>query len=302
MSQAAVYPLSACAQLALSLGLVLGLNACNLEQELELDLPEFRGEPLVECFLSPGQPFSLLLTQSAGYFDEVRLDTLGVLHDILLNGAEVSIRYGDERVQLVNAPFVNPLTRQVGNYVAPQLVPYNYQDSFYLEVNLPSGRGRLLAATKLLAEVPMDSNVVEFPLPGQPRENKARLVTYLTDPDAGSSNYFRKILRYDMAERQSLRQDFVLTDELSPGGQLFTFTFFDFSPLDTLLVLNVHVGEEFERWQTSVDAAVLSNGNPFAQPSTLVGNVRGAREEVRGTGIFSAYTVASERVVIPERE
>ena len=48
------------------------LMGCNLEQEIELDLPEYDSRPVVECYLEAGKPFSLLLSQSSPYFDPFR--------------------------------------------------------------------------------------------------------------------------------------------------------------------------------------------------------------------------------------
>ena len=53
-----------------SLWLLLPLSvACNLEKEIEIELPEYGGQIALECCLEPGKPYRLTLTRSTAYFD-----------------------------------------------------------------------------------------------------------------------------------------------------------------------------------------------------------------------------------------
>ena len=48
-------------------------TACNLEKEVEIVLPAYERQYVVECYLEPGKPFNLLLTKSSSYFDSISL-------------------------------------------------------------------------------------------------------------------------------------------------------------------------------------------------------------------------------------
>jgi hypothetical protein len=47
--------------------------SCDLEKEIELELPEYERQTVVECYLEPGLPFTLLLTKSDGFFSSYQI-------------------------------------------------------------------------------------------------------------------------------------------------------------------------------------------------------------------------------------
>ena len=140
-------------------------------------------------------------------------------------------------------------------------------------------------------------NAFAFGPGDEPGERLASLTTYLVDPDVGSVNHFRKTVTYAPLD-SSIVQDFVFNDELADQARLSTGTDFEFAAGDTLYVILAHVDETYERYATSVVAAVASNGNPFAQPSPILGNVRGTGG-ADPLGIFTGYAYVLERVIVP---
>lgn len=271
------------------------LNSCGLTQDIELELPAYESQPVVEAYLTPGQPFAILLTKSSGFFDPLEIDNQQYLENLLLDSAQVVISYGTERIELQNQIFFNPFTAQVFNYVAPRFVPANYVDSFFLEIILPNEKV-IKGATKILRPVPIDSNVVEYPerIVG---DTTARIFTYITDPDPtpGIVNRFRRILTYSPLDSTAL-QDFVFTDELADQAVIPIGTIFFFNPGDTVYLFNAHVDESFDKYLLSVQLAEQSNGNPFSQPSSLIGNVSGSANPV---GIFTGYAYVTDTLIIP---
>ena len=59
-------------------------SACNLTNDVNIDLPDYDRQPVVECYLEPGKPFRLLLSQSYSFFDPFGLDST-FLQKTLLN-------------------------------------------------------------------------------------------------------------------------------------------------------------------------------------------------------------------------
>lgn len=269
--------------------------ACSLERDVELELPDYERQPAVEAYLTPGQPFAVLLTRSSSFFDTFPEDDLIYLQDLLLAGAEVRVRYGAEEVVLAEAPYVDPVAGRLANYFSPRPVPANYADSFYLEVDLPTGGG-VRAATLIKPAVPIDENVVAWG-PGRGGDSAlASVTTYLVDPDRERVNYFRKTLTH-RPDDSTVVQDFAFNDELADQTRLSTGSDYEFPAGDTVYVYLAHVDAAYERYATSLLAAVTSNGNPFAQPSPILGNVEGV-DGVKPLGIFTGYDYVRERVVI----
>ena len=68
----------------------LFFTACNLTKEVDIQLPEYTVQPVVECYLEPGKPFRLLLTRSYGFFDPLGLDS-SFISKTLISDAVVTI-------------------------------------------------------------------------------------------------------------------------------------------------------------------------------------------------------------------
>ena len=271
--------------------------ACALERDVEVALPPYERQPAVEAYLTPGEPFTLLLTRSSSFFDPFPDDDLAYVEDLLLPGAEVRVRFGEEEVVLREGRFVEPFAGRFANYGSEALVPANFADSFLLEVDLPDGTG-VRAGTVILPPVPIDENAVAW---GQGRDGDsalASLTTYVVDPDPARTNYFHKVVTHRPID-STVTQEFAFSDDFADQARLSTGTDFAFRRGDTVYVYLAHVDAAYERYAISLLAAVASNGNPFAQPSPILGNVRG----VGGAdplGIFTGYAYVRERVVIGE--
>ena len=284
------------ARIALAAGLLVALAGCGLEQDIDLELPPYEPQPAVEAYLRPGDFFSLLITRSSGFFDPLEIEGERFLENLLLDSAEVTIRWADQSVELVNQVVFDPRTGQVYNYVAPELVPENYVDSFYLDARLADGT-TITGATKLLPPVRLDSAVVEFRDGlGAGDDTLARIFAYVTDPDPALTNRFHRILTYSPQDSSTL-QDFVFTDEFTDQPSIPVGTVYFFEPGDTVYAFTTHVDADFEEYLLSVQLAEASNGNPFAQPSGLLSNVRGSADPV---GIFTTYAVEVDTVFVPE--
>ena len=111
---------------------VFFLYSCGgLEKEIDLELPVYESQIAVECYLEPGQPFILLLTKSAAYFDAFPTEELEFVESILEQEAEVTIRHKGVTYDLRNEIFFNPITNKVYNYFNAELVPEEFDNDFF---------------------------------------------------------------------------------------------------------------------------------------------------------------------------
>lgn len=273
------------------------LAGCGLVRDVELELPGFDAPPFLECYLTPGEPYRLLLTRTASIFDTIDADTARFLENLTLDGARVTVEHAGQTVVLDNAYALDERTSQAFNYTARERVPHNYRDSFRLTVELPDG-GLIRAATLLLPAVPNDSVLTEYDGARLERgDSLARVRTYFTDPDAGRVNRFHHLLTVGQRGRPAER-DFVFADEFNAGLTIGTVSFYRFAPRDTVRVVTAHVDAVFERYLTSLQLSLASNGNPFAQASPVIGNLRGTGSGEGALGIFTSYDYNEEAVAI----
>lgn len=271
------------------------LTACNLEQEIDIDLPAYDERPVLEAYIEPGERYRLLLTRSAGYFDP--LPTLdNFLESLLLDSAEVSITHDGVTHVLNNSLAFNPETQKIYNYISSsdEIVPFESGLPFELNVTLPSGR-TIVAETRLLPRVEIDSVVIEFPETNEPEDTLARALTYFSD-DPNTGNHYRRTLHLNSLDSIP-QQDFVTDDRLVEDSTIAFGTGFDFAQGDTLITTLYHISEEYATFLESVDGAAAANGNPFGQPSPVISNLEGTANAL---GVF-AGVVRDRRIDIVTR-
>ena len=47
---------------------VAAFASCNLEKEIDLNLPEFKSQLVVECYLEPGKPYRANVFRTTSYY------------------------------------------------------------------------------------------------------------------------------------------------------------------------------------------------------------------------------------------
>jgi hypothetical protein len=252
--------------------LLLGLSSCNLEKEIDIELPAYDSRLSLECYLEPGQVFSLLLTKTAPYFAPFPDLDDQFLAGILEDSATVVITHNGINYPLENRLFFNPFTRKLFNYVALVPVPEDYNNDFTLNITTKDGK-TITATTRLLPKVPIDSVIVQF----APMDTLARVLTYFKD-DTNQRNYYRRMLHKSSLDSIAL-QDFVTDDRFTDNGRFVFGTNYDFAEGDTIINTLLHIDKTYFDYYESTQNAFFSNGNPFAQPSpinTRLGGTAGA--------------------------
>lgn len=269
---------------------VAAIAACgSLEKEINLNLPEYEPQYVVECYLEPGQPYTLLLTKSSPYFEPFPTDLEGFVENLLVDSAEVLIRHNGKTLQLVNGLVLNPLTKKIFNYSNSELVPADYDNEFELSITTPDGK-HLSATTRILPVVPIDSVVVEF---DEVKDSLARVLTYLTD-DPNTEDYYRRMLHHGSLDSIP-DQDFTTFDDFVDDNKIVFGTGFDFVEGDTVFTTIFHIDRAYFDFLESLQYAIDANGNPFGQPSSVISNVTG---DANALGIFTGLSYDRKMVRI----
>ena len=205
-----------------------GLSSCNLEKEIEIELPPYQSRLSMECYLEPGQPFSLLLTKTAPYFEPFPTLDDRFLSNILEDSATVVITHKGQSYALNNQIFFNFATDKFYNYALFAPVPADFENDFELRVTTKNGQ-TITASTRLMPKVPIDSVVVQF----AENDTLARVLTYFTD-DPQTQNYYRRMLHQSNLDSIAM-QDFVVDDRFVNDGRFVFGTSYDFPVGDTVI-------------------------------------------------------------------
>ena len=268
---------------------LLFLGACNLTKDVEIELPAYDPQPVVECYLEPGKPFRLLLTQSYGFFDPLRLDST-FLNKNLLQDVTVTITYDSKTVTLANNFSLEPDPLKLFNYTATEIVPATPGTIYSLHITLPDGK-EIDGETVMLPLVAIDSVPVQF---NPERDTLARTLMYATD-DQNTVDFYRRMLHYGSLD--SLAQDFTTSDRFSTSKTIAFGMGYDLVVGDTVINSLFHITPEYYDYLESVQLAVASSFNPFSQPSPIKSNVSGTANPM---GIFTCL-VYDRRYTIIEK-
>lgn len=270
--------------------LFFSLTACgDLNRPIDIDLPAFESEVVVECYLQPGQPYLLSLTESVSYFEAARL--------IYVKDATVEIIHGNEKIALV--PVSVPLPEGVAQleilrpligdsiffYTSLAIVPAEYNSEFFLDITTAEGE-KIRSMTYIPAPVPIDTIEWKF----DEDDSLAFTLTRFQD-DPGISNFYRRTLHFQSLDNNP-DQDFSVDDRIFNGEKAVFGSGYDYEREDTLIFSLYHITEDYYDFLETKEAAITANLSPFAQPAVVKSNIQG------GIGIFTGFSLYREEVVI----
>ncbi len=275
------------AAVAVTLGLLS--TSCNLTKEVDIDLPDYDRQPVVECYLEPGKPFTLLLTQSFGFFEPFDTNVNEFLQNVQIQGALVTITHAGGTDTLYNEPYLDFATFKFYNYHNTKLVPATVGENYQLNIVLPDGK-TISAQTTMLPRVPIDSVVIEW---NADRDTLARALTYITD-DLQKSNYYRRVLNYGRLDSIP-PQDFIVNDAFFQTEKVVFGTGYDLKEGDTVYNAIFHIDNAYYDYIESVQLAVVANLNPFSQPASIKSNVTGTANPL---GIFTCLIYDRDTTIV----
>jgi Domain of unknown function (DUF4249) len=264
------------------------LAACNLTKDVDIALPDYPRQPVVECYLEPGKPFRLLLTQSYSFFDPFGLDS-SFLNKTLLQNAFVTISYNGRTDTLINQFTFESSPLKIFNYVGSKIVPATPGIEYVLNVVLENG-GNITGRAAMLPLVSIDSVVVNW---NPERDTLARVLTYITD-DLSQTNYYRRMLHYSSLDSFP-EQDFLVSDRISTNALIAFGTGYELKEGDTVFNTIFHISNDYYNYAESYQLAVAGSLNPFAQPSQIKSNVSGTANPL---GIFTCLVYDRDTSII----
>ncbi len=285
-------------------GLAL-LAGCNLENELDVVLPAYANELVVECYLEAGTVPRLTVLESGPYLPPtpdrptitLPTATTPVLGVALPSGQSVAVPVdvtvrltlpSGQIVPLRFAPGIDPATGKYFTHTGTAPLAMQAGQRFALDVQDTRGR-RVTGTAGVPTFVPIDSVRYGFNgLSGADRQ--ANFITRWTDP-AATADYYRLLLNNRRDALNDAASDLALDDRLFNGQSYTALTTYRFDPGDTLTATLFHMEPAYYSFQQSIREAVRATGNPFAQPARIRNTVQG------GLGVF-AVLVADRRTQI----
>ena len=276
------------------LGLLMGLLAlagCGaLQNDVDVPLPSYSSELVVECYLEPGKVPSLAVTTSVPYLGVVlpQVPTDVTVTLTMPNGTAVPLPFAPNYLALADTT-----GEKFHSHIGRDPLVARPGDVFRLEVRDSKGR-RVTGTTTMLAPIPIDS--VEYKFNDKTgAERKAYFLTNWRDP-ATPDNYYRLLLhKGDPAKgalRKSPESDIPIQDRLVNGRPIVVGTSYRFLAGDTITATLYHTEGAYFRFRQSVRDARGANGNPFGQPSAIFSNVQG------GIGIFAVLSATRATKII----
>lgn len=292
---------------ALSLGsLLLLATGCDLENDIDVVLPAYTPELVVECYLREGEIPRLSVVESGAYLPSAATGTdqpvitlptattptlgIGINGNTIQVPVDVTANLtlpDGQVVPLRFAPGIDPVTRKVFTHIGTAPLATQPGQQFGLVVRDTRNR-RVTGTATVPTFIPIDTVRYEFNSASGP-DRQANLLTRWTDPAATADFYY--LLLNKQREPNDDSGDYLLNDELFNGQTYTAPTTYRFEPGDTMTATLYHMERAHYNFQQSVLGAVSANGNPFAQPARIRSTVQG------GLGVF-AVLVTDRRTVI----
>lgn len=251
--------------------------SCDLEKEIEINLPAQNKELVAEAYLERDQPFRLYLSETDSYFDTLRFN--------FVNDANVTVRQSGFEEGVPLYPFLDFYYRKFYNYGTE--IPLALDTTREISIEIKDQKGRRLTGTTRFLPLPnVDTIIVRY---DPERDSTAGFLIWIRD-FPGTPNYYRIIMNEDSLNgTPSL--DFEFTDNQLDGQRFPLGTSYRFKKGTNMHVRIFHIEKAWYDYLRSIGAANRANGNPFAQPATIKSPMDG------GFGIFT--TLNYRKYLIP---
>lgn len=250
------------------------LAACEMQQNVNVQLPPHEETLVVECYLEPGQEHQALVTKSLSFFDGKWLEGI--------DGAEVIISSVDEERHLINLNKTDTLFYKVYNYYHPDEVVYEEGKEYRITIK-DGDEVKASGKTRFLPKVAIEN--VYF------RQNAdSLLATYVEiADDPAEDNYYKVVLKM-AGDRTGTNYEGVWDDSGAKDGILTAYTTHLLPPSGEVVVNVYHIDKQYYEFLKSVKQAREANYNPFTQPATVQSTLDGA------VGVFAAISLTSDTV------
>jgi hypothetical protein len=259
------------------------LTGCGLQKDIDVPLPAYTSELVVECYLENGKVPRLAVSESVAYLSPTlyALPPNATVQLTLPNGRVIPFDF---------RPQLDTTVQKIYTHVAREAIAARPGDTFRLDVRDDLGRYVTGSAT-MMPTVPIDSVRYRFNnLTGANRE--ASVLTWFKDPPTGGDYYFLTLHDKPNLNKEAART-YNIDDRLVNGQNIPITTLFRFDSGDTITATLYHTDPAYYRFRQSARDARSANGNPFGQPSAVYSTVQG------GIGVFTVLSYTRQMTIIP---
>lgn len=251
----------------------------SCDKVIDVDLPAYEPELVLEMYLEQGGPLRCLLTESLPYTDTAINkpvnDALVIFSDGISN---------DTLTYKINQDAV---TGRIFNYYHPRIIAADSTKTYSLTVT--GNNKKIVTSTKFSQRIAgLDSLIV--------RESTSEDDSFsvgLVFTDAGDrEDYYRILIGREINQFNSDPSDFRISDISFNGKRFSYFSEPDYARNDTVTIKMYSLTKEHYEYLESSGNARRSNFNPFSQPGRIKSNVTG------GQGIFTSILYTEQKIVI----
>lgn len=251
----------------------------SCDKVIEVNLPEYEPELVVEMYLEEGKPLRCLLVESLPYTDTAINKPV--------NNAIVVVSDGTRNDTLSHQINQDPATGRLYNYLHPGILQVDPSKTYYLHV---TGNNKKISSKTSFSQkaVTIDSfNVRESKI----EEDSFSVGLVISDPPE-IENFYRFLIGKSIFHFATDPTDFRVNDVSFNGKAFSFFSEPDFAKNDTVLVRVYSLHKDHYEYLESIGDARRSNYNPFSQPSRIKTNIAG------GLGIFTSIKYTERKIVI----
>lgn len=265
--------------LLLTLVLAGTLTSCDLDKQIEVNIPPQASQLAVECYLVPGEIPKVLLTETRPYFEAP--------NQPFINNAAVELSINGRAYNVPFFPYVDTVANKAYNYTLPTVIlGADTGQLFRLRV-VDTANRTVSSVAKLLPPARIDSLFYQY----RGGDSLASIVCRLAKPGGSGPHFYRMLVSPTKATNGAIR-DLLADDAITNAAILPVATDFNFRKGDTLVVRVLHIEREYYDFLQSSRAAQSVAGNPFAQPAPVRSNI------LNGFGIFTAFMPVEKKIVL----
>ncbi|MBF9140164.1 DUF4249 domain-containing protein [Hymenobacter properus] len=271
---------------------ILALAGCGkLQNDINVPLPAYSAELVVECYLEPGKVPSLAVSTTVPYLSSVlpQIPTDVTVTLTMPDGTAVPLPFQPNYQALIDTVSGVKFHSHIGR------TPLVARPGDVFKIDVVDTKGRhVTGTTTMLAPIPIDSVNYKFN-DKTGSERKAYFLTNFRDPISLDDCYRLQLHKGNPAKGALLKSpevDMSVEDRLLNGQQFVLGTSYRFNAGDTVTATLYHIDRSFYRFRQSTRDARNANGNPFAQPSAIYSNVQG------GVGIFAVLSSTTATKVV----
>jgi hypothetical protein len=251
----------------------------SCDKVIQVNLPEYQPELVVEMYLEEGKPLRCLLIESLPYTDTAINKPV--------NDALVVLSDGTRNDTLSHTINQDPVTGRLYNYLHPKLLEGASGKTYTLTI---TSRDKKISSSTDFSQriIRIDSFKVRE---SASEEDSFSVGVVISDP-ADMENYYRFLIGKSIYHFSTDPTDFRVSDQSFNGKSFSFFSEADYARNDTVTVRLYSLHKEHYEYLESIGDARRSNFNPFSQPSRIRSNIKG------GLGIFSSIRYSEQQIII----